>query len=232
MSCSKRLMRAGRMGTAAGILIACLSAGTASAQQPADDSWMPDRKLYDYFLNAIGLKSKGDNINYRERSPLVVPPSLELPVPEASAKARPPEWPTDPEIREKRELERRQAGLPPATDEEAARPLRPDEIARGRNGRRTTSSEPKTDTTGGLGGDPVSPDKLGYVGGIFNSLWSSVGPKKDEFASFTGEPGRTSLTAPPPGYQTPSPSAPYGLSKTKEKPKAKNFFLEHPSAPN
>ncbi len=231
MSCSKRLMRAARWGAAAGIIFAGLSMGTASAQQPADDSWLPDRQLYEYFLKAIGLKTNGDNINYRERSPLVVPPTADLPVPEASAKARPQDWPTDPEIRQRRAQERIQAGLPPSNDEEASRPLRPDEIARGRNGRRTTVT-PKTDGSGGLGGDPVSPDKLGYVGGLFNSLWSSVGPQKNEYASFSGEPSRSTLTEPPPGYQTPSPSAPYGLTKTKEKPKAKDFYLEHPAAPN
>jgi len=30
---------------------------------------------------------------------------------------------------------------------------------------------------------------------------------------FTGEPKRTDLTAPPPGYQTPSPDQPYGPGK-------------------
>jgi len=39
------------------------------------------------------------------------------------------------------------------------------------------------------------------------------GGKKEETAKFTGEPPRSSLTDPPPGYQTPSPDQPYGLGK-------------------
>jgi hypothetical protein len=36
---------------------------------------------------------------------------------------------------------------------------------------------------------------------------------KDEAVTFTGEPRRESLTEPPPGYQTPSPSQPYRSGK-------------------
>jgi hypothetical protein len=62
----------------------------------------------------------------------------------------------------------------------------------------------------------MSPSELGSKG-IFGSLF-----KKDdggESAKFTGEPPRASLTAPPRGYQTPSPDQPYGVGKaTSEKP--------------
>ena len=42
---------------------------------------------------------------------------------------------------------------------------------------------------------------------IFSFDWF----KKEEYATFTGEPPRTSLTDPPPGYLTPSPDQPYGV---------------------
>ena len=53
------------------------------------------------------------------------------------------------------------------------------------------------------------------------------GSDKDEqeAARFTGEPARTSLTEPPPGYQTPSPDQPYGLGKASATPKAENNYL-------
>ena len=38
------------------------------------------------------------------------------------------------------------------------------------------------------------------------------GKDEEEVAKFTGEPPRASLTAPPPGYQTPSPDQPYGVN--------------------
>jgi hypothetical protein len=49
---------------------------------------------------------------------------------------------------------------------------------------------------------------------IFSLDWLS--PKKEEYATFTGEPARTSLTEPPPGYQTPSPDQPYGIAPEKK----------------
>ena len=42
---------------------------------------------------------------------------------------------------------------------------------------------------------------------------------KDETVAFPGEGPRTTLTAPPTGYMTPSPNYPYGLSAKKEAPK-------------
>jgi hypothetical protein len=51
-----------------------------------------------------------------------------------------------------------------------------------------------------------------------------TGGKKEESAKFTGEPPRTSLTDPPPGYQTPSPDQPYGLGKAAP-PKPENNYL-------
>jgi hypothetical protein len=51
--------------------------------------------------------------------------------------------------------------------------------------------------------------------------------KKEEQAKFTGEPPRSSLTEPPPGYQTPSPAQPYGLAKGAPA-KAADNFLDRP----
>ena len=38
---------------------------------------------------------------------------------------------------------------------------------------------------------------------------------KEEYGTFTSEPPRSSLTEPPPGYRTPSPTQPYGVGKEK-----------------
>ncbi len=46
---------------------------------------------------------------------------------------------------------------------------------------------------------------------IFTGLWAS----KEEYVTFGGEPPRSSLTEPPSGYRTPSPSQPYGVGKQK-----------------
>jgi len=46
--------------------------------------------------------------------------------------------------------------------------------------------------------------------------------KQERSARFTGEPARTSLVQPPPGYQTPSPAQPYGEGKSDSAPTAAN----------
>ena len=52
------------------------------------------------------------------------------------------------------------------------------------------------------------------------------GGKDKDVGSFTGEPPRTALTEPPPGYRTPSPEQPYGVGKAPP-PKPENYYLTH-----
>jgi hypothetical protein len=59
----------------------------------------------------------------------------------------------------------------------------------------------------------ADPHDHGAKKGIFSGLF-----KKDpQYATFTGEPARASLTDPPPGYQTPSPDQPYGVGPAESK---------------
>jgi hypothetical protein len=44
-----------------------------------------------------------------------------------------------------------------------------------------------------------------------------LNPNKSEYGTFTGEPTRTSLTDPPPGYLTPSADQPYGVGPAQKK---------------
>jgi hypothetical protein len=54
------------------------------------------------------------------------------------------------------------------------------------------------------------------------------GSKTDaDAAKFTGEPPRVSLTAPPPGYQTPSPEQPYGVGESKQPEKPASYLETH-----
>jgi hypothetical protein len=57
----------------------------------------------------------------------------------------------------------------------------------------------------------MRPDQLGNKRTFFDNVFNMFTPEKAESAQFTSEPPRTSMTAPPPGYQTPSPDAPYGV---------------------
>jgi hypothetical protein len=82
-----------------------------------------------------------------------------------------------------------------------------------------TGAGPKIVQPAGADGQRLSADELGYRGGLFGSMF---GGQQERSARFTGEPARTSLTEPPPGYQTPSPEQPYGQGRADSAPKAGN----------
>jgi hypothetical protein len=64
----------------------------------------------------------------------------------------------------------------------------------------------------------MRPSELGSKS-FFSDIFSSFSDK-GETGTFNGEPARESLTAPPAGYQTPSPAQPYGLAPKNAKGKA------------
>jgi hypothetical protein len=175
-----------------------------------------DTRVIRGILEGIGLRKDGDQIiSYPERAPLVIPSGKALPPPEKSDAviAKNPSWPKDPEVtRRKAEAERDRNRNISDEREREARPLSPDQLAPGAGtssaSRRVDPDAYKGATNGG--GETMTPSELGSKG-IFGSLF-----KKDdggEVAKFTGEPPRASLTAPPRGYQTPSPDQPYGVGK-------------------
>jgi hypothetical protein len=170
-------------------------------------------------LGAAGiLDLPKEPIDYEERSPLVVPPSAELPPPRNPgdvAKLN-PEWPNDPDWKSIREgtarskisVEERRGNFyvwgsnVKVEDMSRVNPAKP-EKKKGNDpsgGYATAGEEVKA------GAERYSPSQLGFSG------WG----KKDS-VSFTGEPERGLLTEPPPGYRTPSPNAPYGVVEEKSK---------------
>jgi len=78
-----------------------------------------------------GLSDEEETIQYPERAPLVVPPSLKLTEPKASAAASNPAWPKDPDLERKRKA--KEAALASAqVDSTRVKPLSVDEIRAGR----------------------------------------------------------------------------------------------------
>ncbi len=205
---------------------AVFAAGTPA--RAADDDMPIDRKVFRNLLEGLGLKRDGEEaINYQERSPLVIPPNHDLPPPEASNTARNvnPAWPKDPdEARHRAEL-RAEANRNISDEREIEQnPLLPDQMAPGKRQRTRAARDDGYVPPANGYDNPLPPSKLGVTGNIFGNLFGS---KEDEVAKFTGEPSRAALTDPPPGYRTPSPDQPYGLSKTTVTPKAKNYLEEH-----
>ena len=182
-------------GAALAALIVCTSSAARAGDD--DDNVSASPSIYGKIMDTIGLGG-GANIQYGERSPLVVPPTKDLPPPQAGA-APVPNWPQDPDIaRRKQAKVKEKPKAHPDYVLESSRPLRPDEL----RGSGAPSGGGGTATASNDGAQVPRPKKSIFGFSFFN---------KEEYATFTGEPARTSLTDPPPGYMTPSPDQPYGI---------------------
>jgi hypothetical protein len=192
-----------------------MTAGAARAQDDDEDDKTFEEKIIENIMAGIGatnMEHKG--IDYRERSPLVVPPKLDLPPPETvKGEIKDPNWPKDPdEARRKAAIAARKKQKT-KSPEEAARPLTPDELNVGRTAAPARASNDPIQP--GVSNNPMlSPAQLGYNGGLFGIFKGN----KPESAPFTGEPTRETLTQPPAGYQTPSPDYAYGTGVNDQKP--------------
>ena len=182
-----------------------MSAGVARAADDEEDDTTFEEKIIKNIMSGLGgTNMENQGIDYRERSPLVVPPRITLPPPDSTA-ANVPNWPKDPDVQQRNAA--KQARLAPKGDpRESARTLTPKEMEMQR-GKVTASSETV------IPGDPnrniiLSPSQLGVSSGMFKNLFGSS--NKGETAEFKGEPTRESLTQPPAGYQTPAAGYAYG----------------------
>ena len=181
-------MHAALLRAALGIAVVGLvvSLDTPLARAADDDT---NASAWSKFMQTLGLKKGPDadpDINFTERSPLVVPPSRDLPPPVATAAAPTPDWPKDPNVKPRKHVKAKTVPAPVAPN--------------------------ATDATVQAVPNPPHEKKPWYnPAGWFD---------KEEYATFTSEPARDSLTDPPTGYRSPSPAQPYGIGPDKKtKPK-------------
>jgi hypothetical protein len=210
----RRILFTGALGLVALVSVAG-SAARAADDEEEKSIWNLDKRIFRSIATGLGLQGADDeDIQYRERSPLVLPPKRELPAPESVATEKNPAWPVDPDVKQRQEAtaKRKTGGEYDRTNE--YRNLMPSEIDRGRSAGSGKPAETDAD------GKVLKPSQLGYFGGLFSSGLGFGGPK-EEVGTFRAEPPRTSLTAPPTGYQTPSAAAPYGVTKRLEPGKAR-----------
>ena len=203
---SRALLRGLRLSTVALGIGLVMASGAARAGDDDEDDKTFEEKIIEGIMSGLGgtnMENRG--IEYRERSPLVVPPKLDLPAPAASADVKAPNWPKDPDE------QRRKAAAAARKKEnkdprEAARILTPSELAVGKTAAPARTNNDPVQPGTSANNPVLSPSQLGYNGG-FSGLF---GGNKSETAPFKGEPTRESLTQPPGGYQTPSPNFAYG----------------------
>ncbi|HEV7411788.1 MAG TPA: hypothetical protein VGO01_25160 [Bradyrhizobium sp.] len=202
---SRIMMRALRLAAIVLGIGLVMSANAARAEDDEDDSTFEEKIIKQIMTGIGGTNMENTGIEYRERSPLVIPPRSDLPPPAAAAAEAPvPNWPKDPDIAKRKAAiaARKKDNKDPR---EASRVLTPSELAVGKTAPARRSAE--TNQPGESGANAIlSPSQLGYEGG----LKGLFGGNKTESAPFKGEPTRDTLTMPPPGYQTPSPGYAYG----------------------
>lgn len=195
-------MKFARVTLAAGFTALAVCAHASAAR--AGDSDVQDQELFtDKFMRTLGVRNPGSTdyeINYSERSPLVVPPNRNLPAP-VTVTTPAPNWPKDPDVAKRKANKNDDKPVIQQYDRaaEADRALRPDELNR-------VSQDPRTVAA------PGTPEQSEPVNKPKKSIFSLDLFKKEQYATFTGEPPRSTLTDPPPGYLTPSPDQPYGIS--------------------
>jgi hypothetical protein len=207
-------------GSALGLaVLAALIPASVQAQDDDEDdkksAWNFDKKLLNDLMRNLGLRNGNEpQIEYRERSPLVIPPNRSLPPPEQAGAGRTSAWPVDPDVKRKKDAAAKRKDRKGYDPDYEGRNLTPSEL----NPAGVSRSAGRPGTPGSMGddGNPKSPSELGYFGGLFSSF-GSFGGSKDEVGTFDHEPPRNTLTAPPSGYQTPSVAQPYGILKKDNK---------------
>lgn len=205
-----RALRAAAIMLGVGLV---LGSGPVHAQdEEEDDGKTFEQKLMDNLMSGLGGRKLEDgSIDYRERSPLVVPSKIDLPPPQTGKRKLAPNWPKDPDEAE-RKAAREASKQKAMTPEEARMPLMPSEL----NKRAPRSRTATNNAPGGNNANAplmMLPSELGYTGGLFSNPFG--GSSKTETEKFTSEPERTDLTQPPTGYQTPSPNYAYGVGQLK-----------------
>jgi len=205
---SRALSRALRQSAVALGIGLLMSANVARAGDDEEDDKTFEEKIIEGIMKGIGgTNMENTGIDYRERSPLVVPPKLDLPAPAStSADVKAPNWPKDPdEARRKAAIAaRKKENKDPR---EASRILTPTELNAAKTaGKSDVSGSDSLQPGGDSAHNTLSPSQLGYNGGFMGMFKGNTA----ESTQFKSEPTRQSLTQPPPGYQTPSSNFAYG----------------------
>jgi hypothetical protein len=202
------------LGGLLGITLLFATGAAALAGDDEEDEDTVEQKIIKNIMKGMGADVDKDRIDFRERSPLVIPPTRDLPPPQEAGQITNPAWPKDPDkIKPAKQAKPFANGSVATRDMESperAPMISPEALRNGAIPRgspeRVTQPDPNANNDPGRN---LSPTELGFSG--FGSIFGY----KAEQQPFTGEPARTNLIQPPTGYQTPSPNYPYGVGLPK-----------------
>ena len=187
-----------------------LAAGGAAFAEDDQNEDTIEEKIIKNIMKGMGADVDKDRIDFRERSPLVIPPTRDLPPPQEAGAITNPAWPKDPDkikpVKQAKPLVNGSVATRNMESPERAPMISPEALRNGTipsgKSERVTAPDPNANKDPGRN---LSPSELGFPG-----LGSLFGYKAEQ-QPFGGEPARTNLIQPPAGYQTPSPNYPYGV---------------------
>ena len=189
------------------------AAGVAAFAEDEEDEDTVEQKIIKNIMKGLGADVDKDRIDFRERSPLVIPPTRDLPAPQEAGTITNPAWPKDPDkVKPVKQAKPFVNGSIATRNMESPErvPISPEALRNGAipSGKSETVTAPDPNANKDSGRS-LLPTELGFTG--FGNLFGY----KAEQQPFSGEPARTNLIQPPAGYQTPSPNYPYGVGLPK-----------------
>jgi hypothetical protein len=176
-----------------------LAGGVLLATSPA---FAQEGMLFQRLMQGV-MGGSQDEIDYRQRPPLVVPPSSALPRPQAPAAERNAAWPNDPDVAARREAARTSL-IPVENEKYRNNPvLSQQELRRGRTLRQQSAGNATTEDHSNYN-NQIQPIRIGRE--------LAAQRNADDLTKLTygSEPPRQTLTEPPVGYRRPIGTAPLG----------------------
>jgi hypothetical protein len=208
---ASRLLRApGALAGAAGVL---LLVGAAWNPTPAraEEGNQTLRQVFGLITGDTGQKDT-DGIDYRERPPLVLPPKMNLPPPQASLEKPDPAWPNDPDVGRVKKLKAESRAPARQVNEATANPhITQAELEKGR----IASEDPKSPQQNACNYS-TAPECLYTPWSVLGKV-TDAGKEEKDILRPGEEPPREYLTEPPPGFRKPTQV----VKATREAPKEK-----------
>lgn len=177
-----------------GLTLVLLGGVIAGVSAPIDQARAEDN-MFGSILGAIGLTNDAPEIEYRERSPLVVPPKIKLPKPKETASANSAAWPKDPDIERKKAAEA-EANAPLI---DSSKPLTIQEIRAGR--KPGAGIEDNYNAVGNRKDPKLTPQEMAEIN-------ASLKKYNDSTLQASASTERQWLTEPPNVYRKPATITP------------------------